>query len=452
MTQNRTRRALFWMVVVALILRLTIMLFVYSQNLDPQVDHWSFGFEEGRVARALASGQGFSNPLYAPTGPTAWFAPVYPMIVAGVFKVFGIYSKASCLAILSFNCLVSALTCIPIFFFARRSFGEGVAKLAGWIWAFFPDAVYGPNSRIWDTWLATLLLATLFLVVLRLEDSDRAQNWIGFGLLSGVAALTSPVLLSVLPILALWMLFRLHQQRKRWLVPALSALFAVLLVVTPWTVRNYHMFHRLIPISDCLGLEIGIGNPGSASYFYSKSAGPWDPWKNGSEWREFREMGEVRYFDWKGKQGTAYIKGHPQWYAGMVARRILNVWTNFWSLSESYLRRDPAGPATVPLYTLLSVLALLGLWRAFRESGVGVAMPYAIVLFFFPLIYYLTHTGDWYRRPIDSFFVVLAASTIVSLQQRLHLSTNWLRGKKILIWQTPDASPSETEARVRLRA
>ena len=32
-----------------------------------------------------------------------------------------------------------------------------------------------------------------------------------------------------------------------------------------------------------------------------------------------------------------------------------------------------------------------------------------IVLFFFPLIYYFTHTGDWYRRPIDPMMVILAA-------------------------------------------
>ena len=39
-------------------------------------------------------GQGFSSPTDLPTGPSAWAPPVYPYILAGVFKLFGIYSNA----------------------------------------------------------------------------------------------------------------------------------------------------------------------------------------------------------------------------------------------------------------------------------------------------------------------------------------------------------------------
>ncbi len=42
-------------------------------------------------------------------------------------------------------------------------------------------------------------------------------------------------------------------------------------------------------------------------------------------------------------------------------------------------------------------------------------MPYAIMLFFFPLIYYFTHTGDWYRRPIDPMIVIFAAYALARM-------------------------------------
>ncbi|HLW82865.1 MAG TPA: glycosyltransferase family 39 protein [Candidatus Acidoferrales bacterium] len=418
----RTRGTLFWMVTVALVLRLTVMLFVYRQSFDPRTDYWSFGFEEGRVARALASGQGFSNPLYAPTGPTAWFAPIYPAILAGVFKIFGIYTKAACLAILSLNSLISALTCIPIFLFARKSFSEGIALLAGWIWAFFPDAVYGPNNRIWDTWLGTLLLAILFYMALRLAESDRVRDWIAYGLLSGVAALTSPVLLSVLPFLALWALWRLRSARMRWFAPALSCMLATILVISPWLVRNYRVFHRFIPLRDDLGLELAVGNSGDSRFTEAVDDGPWLP-EGQAQWNDYRRLGETKYFDRKFHEGLTYVEQHPVWYAWMVARRIVNVWTNFWSFSKSYRQNDPFAPITVPLYTLLSALTLLGLWRAFREKGGGVATPYAIVLFFFPIVYYVTHTRDWYRRPIDPFFVALAAGAIVAWRRKRETRT-----------------------------
>jgi len=48
-----------------------------------------------------------------------------------------------------------------------------------------------------------------------------------------------------------------------------------------------------------------------------------------------------------------------------------------------------------------------------------VAMPYILVFTFFPVVYYLTHPEDYYRRPIDPLFVVLTAFAVVSwLDQR----------------------------------
>jgi hypothetical protein len=44
-------------------------------------------------------------------------------------------------------------------------------------------------------------------------------------------------------------------------------------------------------------------------------------------------------------------------------------------------------------------------------------MPFAIALFCFPLIYYITHAEDYYRRPIDLIFVVLAAYAVGQWQE-----------------------------------
>lgn len=226
--KRAVRRKLLWMVGVALALRLATMAYVYPLQLVPDRGggHWPFGYETGQIAASIAEGHGFSSPLFAPTGPTAWMTPVYPYIVAGVFKLFGVFSTASALVVLTFNALTSALTCLPIFFFARRSFsaplgersgkrtGERAGEWAGWIWAVFPYAVYWPVARIWDTWLATLLLAVLFCMALRLAETNRGREWIAFGALSGVAALTDPVVLSVLPFLALWALCKIWRNSK----------------------------------------------------------------------------------------------------------------------------------------------------------------------------------------------------------------------------------------------
>ena len=56
-------------------------------------DHFGFGWEMGRIARSLALGQGYANPFNGLSGPTAWTPPLYPLLMAASFKMFGIYTQ-----------------------------------------------------------------------------------------------------------------------------------------------------------------------------------------------------------------------------------------------------------------------------------------------------------------------------------------------------------------------
>jgi len=197
LVRGRVRHSLFWMVVVALVLRLVVMSFLYPERTDPYRDHWRLGGESGRIARSIAQGEGFSNPLFGNTGPTAWLAPVFPYLLAGIFKIFGVYSKASAIAALALDCLFSALTCIPIYFIARKHFGMQTAAWAGWAWAFFPYGIYFSADFIWATTLTTLLMTLVFLAAIYLETSSSIWLWVGFGALSGLGGLTDPVVMSV---------------------------------------------------------------------------------------------------------------------------------------------------------------------------------------------------------------------------------------------------------------
>ena len=397
------------MVGAALALRLLVMAYTYPIQLAPPRDHWPFGYETGRIARSIAQRHGFGSPLFADTGPTAWMTPVYPYIVAGFFKVFGIFTKASALAILSFNAITSALTCLPICFLARKTFGGSAGEWAGWIWAVFPCAVYWPVARIWDTWLATFLLATLFWIALHLAESNRLRDWIGFGVLSGIAALTDPIVLSVLPLLALWAVWRLHKTGLRWFAPAIGAVLAVILVVSPWFIRNYRVFHKFIPFRDNFNLALRVGNIGDPLQMVRPQAGPWYP----TEWSEFQKYGEIAYMVEKGHESHAYIASHRREYVFNCVRRIVYTWTRFWYIPPRLLYGSEPDPSDIFLTTGLSILAFFGLLAGFHKSAV-VAMPYAIVLLFFPLAYYLTSLEPWYSAPMDPLIIGLAAFAISS--------------------------------------
>ncbi len=392
------------MAAVALGVRLAVIPFVYRDWLDPFVlEHWAFG----RIARSIVMGHGFGSP-FADTGLSALLPPVYSYLLAGIFKISGIETKASVIATLSLNSVFSALTCVPVYLLAGRAFGDRVARWAGWGWAFSPYGVYYGADWAWSTPLVTLELACLFLMAWTLEDSSRPRRWLAYGALCGVAALTEPVILAVLPFLGLWSFYQLYRNRRSWRGPALAAALAGVAVLAPWIARNYEIFHRFIPVRSGYGLELYIGNNGYSERWVNSSL---HPNHSDAELEEYERVGEIAYMDHKLQQAKAYIRSHPGWYAWMTFRRMVYMWTGYWSLSHEYLKEEPLDPPNIFVNTTMSVLGLLGLRRVWkRDRPLGVR--FAIVLFFFPLTYYFSHPETYYFRPVDPLIVVLAAVTI----------------------------------------
>src|SRR5215470_10436360 len=153
----------------AFLLRLAFLL--YEAHLVPAeaLAVVPFQNEAGNVAAALARGQGFCCLFGQPTGPTAWLAPVYPLFLAGIFKVFGVFGVTSFYVASLFNCVFSALVCLPLFCVALKIGNRTTAVLAGWLWAVFPSGILIPFEWIWDSSLSALLAISLlgiaFLVV-----------------------------------------------------------------------------------------------------------------------------------------------------------------------------------------------------------------------------------------------------------------------------------------------
>ncbi|MBA3913870.1 MAG: glycosyltransferase family 39 protein, partial [Acidobacteriales bacterium] len=325
-----------------------------------------------------------------------------------------VYTKASLLAILSLDCLLSALTCIPIFLIARKAFGERTAKWAGWIWVFFPYSIFFAADFVWATTLSTLMMSVAFLMALYLEESPRPWLWIGFGVMGALTALVDPVVLSVLPVLGLWMTWRRRKDGMPWLRNALLAAVAFLAVASPWLLRNYSTFGKFIPFRGNLAFEFYCGNNADNWHWDPPGYHPSDTEK---EWQEYQQLGEMGYVAHKKEQAWAYISSHPGEYASNTVRRVVYLWTGFWSFSARYLHEEPFDGPNILFCTGLTVLTLMGLRQSFRTLGSSVAVPFALALIFFPLIYYFTHPEDYYRRPLDPILVILAAYALTHVKK-----------------------------------
>src|SRR5580658_6687468 len=188
-----------------------------------------FQQETGNIAYALAQGKGFSNVFRTETGPTAWLAPVYPLMVAAAFKLFGTFTARAFFACVALNILFSSAACVPIFFVGKRVGGWRVGTGAALLWAIFPSAVMMPFEWIWDTSLSALLAALILWATLELAESEKWVDWGAYGVLWGLALMTNPALGLLLPFLLGWAALRgCGESRMRWQWVALAAGVSIL--------------------------------------------------------------------------------------------------------------------------------------------------------------------------------------------------------------------------------
>lgn len=409
---------IFW---VAFIVRMLVMTIGHTYRFKHTDDDFGFGWETGRIAHSIAVGRGFSSPFTIDyTGPTAWLAPIYPCILAAVFKVFGVYTFASSWVILTINSVFSALNCVPIYHIARRCFSRKAALWSAWIWALLPYTMYYAIHWAWETALAALLLSCVFLLALRMAgigDSEGTtsygrRDWLLFGLLWGLIALVNPSLLLWLPLAGLWLLWRQAAAAglKAPLVSATLAGIIFVLILTPWTLRNYRVFHKFIPVRSNFGEELRLGNADDA-------VGIWRNYVHPSQYpiqlRLYAQMGETAFIEMRKREALDFIRAHPAKFVTLCLRRFIYYWfdtpmTN-WS-GDLRLYRNV-------LFFFTSVVAFGGLWLVLRIRHPA-GFLFASLLFAGPLLYYLTFPHPRYRHPIEPVILVLGVYLFQSVEPR----------------------------------
>jgi 4-amino-4-deoxy-L-arabinose transferase-like glycosyltransferase len=401
----------------ALVVRLIVVWFYFRQLPDADQHYEQFGWEVGWVARALASGHGFSSPVYPITGPTAMVPPLYTFVLAAIFKLSGIYTLTSGFIILSLNSLFSSLNCIGVYFSAKHSLGVRAAVVAAWAWALYPFAIYFSADRVWEYALTSLLFTTCFCIAQRLHASGKWIAWAGFGLLYGVTAQSNPSVLSVFPFLLIFMLWQARRAGRRRMLHGVVATGALILALAPWTIRNFRVMHVLCPVRDDYWINIYAGNYDNTSPVNPPSNPSAHPPSNPAEMQKFLAMGEVPYLAEKHALAAAWIRSHPGGFARAILRRSVYYWTGYWSFRPEYLRIEPTELPNMFYVCSVTLLMLRGLRRLLARD-LAAAIPYVILVCIFPITYYLSLVLMDYRQPIEPAIVVLAVAGALPFRRK----------------------------------
>jgi len=352
--------------------------------------------EQARIAWAMVSGYGFSSPWpQTPLAPTAQQPPVYPWLLAGIFRIGGAYSLPSLRAAIVLNAAFSALTAVVLYRYGRRRFGDLAALTAAWVWACWIYEIV-VSIRVWESSLSALLLTLSIWLLWKVRGTRYVFPWLAFGALAAISVLTNTSLLAVFAGFWIWIWFACARDGRQC-APRWAASVAIcLLLLLPWTARNYLKFHRLIPVRDNLGMELWIGNHEGVTHLYDFRGGfPLiDP-------TEYNRLGELPFMEAKREVALAFIREHPWNFLQMCRERAFEFWL------------VPHGS----VWWVVSFIAWVGLALAVWRMKFD-ALPEAIVLICYPLIYYLTHTWSTYRHPIEPIVILLACYAAAELSRR----------------------------------
>ena len=410
-----------WMVFwVALAVRVGYMTLAHTYRIRPYDGHFQFGWEMGRIARALVTGYGFADPFRGHTGPTAWVGPLYPLLLAGVFKIFGLYTLKSAWVILTINCICSALTACAIWEIGARCFNLGVAKWSAWIWALYPAAAQYAVRWVWEMSLTTLLFVWVLVLALRMrgigeeapagQEAMSKRRWVAFGLLWGAIGLSNPTLLIFLPVCGIWVLAGAENWRRQAGSVLLSTL-AFSACLAPWMVRNYMAFGHFVPMRGNFGAEFYLGNgPGSTGLLMEYD----QPMQAPDQLRLYAEMGEIAYAEMRGRAAMEVVRAGPRHFAGDVLKRVFF----FWGAVPHPTDDAPWVEYGRNLnFVFTSVCGLLGLVLALRRRTPAAGL-FAWAFLLLPLVYYFVTVHARFRHPLEPLMAVLGVYLFQSAERR----------------------------------
>lgn len=335
------------------------------------------------AARSLLRGEGFryERPFF---GTTAYnLEPIYPVFLAANYALFG----RRFVAVRLVQAVLGALTCVIVFFLARRLFGTKAAAVAGGVCAVYPHLVF-ISGLLYPEQVFTLLLAGGMWCAVQYGKTRGVPLVVAMAVCLGLAALTKGIVLAFVPVTALWLLFWPWAKLKARLAHATLFVGVLLVVLLPWSLRNYRAFGQLAPVRA------------HATMVFDE---------------RYAQKDEPLVAQWlHGKVST------PRFVV-----RYLEEFVRFWTPSLGRLQSRNefttrwANVVSIVAATPVLFFALAGIW--FGRSRLRELLPLLLLVLSFACTYALFLTHVRYRIPVEPYLIVLAAFGFCSVWQRLTL-------------------------------
>lgn len=366
------------------------------------------GFEMVAIARNLAFHGSYANPFaVSATGPTAGNPPLYPFLLALLFRVFQSEDVVFFIATVA-NVLANALTAlllarVSVLFY--RDMRPGVAAAVLWIL----------SSQLMPSWDVGFAVPTLLVFCLITAATIQKPRFQIYALISG--SLAAALLLfnpSIVLIFAPWIGFLAYRHRN---APRQTAAYCCLVFCVPlaagvaWGFRNQHQLGKFM-IRTNLGMTLYVSDNdcASSSLLASETDNCYQahhPNTSIQEAQLLSTLGEVGYDRLRVIAAKTWMRTHPGPFLRLTLARVRDFWFPFPG-------EHPFKAAVIWIATLLSIPGLLLMVR----KRIGVTTFVLFVLLIYPLMYYIVVSDFRYRLPVFWLSLLPAGFFLVQLWDR----------------------------------
>lgn len=357
-------------------------------------------------------------------GPTAYVPPGYPYLMAGIDELTGhtgtaALTGAAVHAQRLTEAVIGTVIVALLGLIAYELFGSTVALVALAMAAVYPVFVADSTVLTAENVLTMLELLATWLVLRALKDNGRLRFVVLAGIATGLATLTHTNGVLLLLPLGIGASNIPGIGGPRRVIGPVTLVLVALVTMVPWLVRDEHVMHHFVPVSDGAGITL-IGTYNSTSARSTPSYG----WRYFADLREFQKITREAHrmteltLDSKLTHFSAQYIGRHRTAPFVVAFdngvRMLGLEGSVaWRASAASIGIS-SGTAQIGVlsFWVLAVLAIIG---AFMPAVRGTPWWLWLIPVVMALgLLFLSRDALRFRVTIDPFLILLAACALTT--------------------------------------
>lgn len=384
----RQHGTLLSILALAIILRIAVIGLVHSAQ---------YGSDEREyigIAHHLAQYGDFVDS----NGDYAIRAPLFPFVLSWIFRIFGPGLTMAHF----FGCLIGTGNVFLVYLLCSLVWKNNrIAYIASGVFAFYPGMIiYSGLLQNETIYVFFFLLAFIFGIQLLRTPAVLPAALLG--IVSALATLTRPVFFGFFPLLLLMLWWISYREKQKNIQFLLIALFFWCIVLSPWTIRNYHLFNKVIPVSSGGGNSLLTGNNPYATGTWHVREG-FDQWYKESAVEHgisnIEQFNEAQRSEFSRVLALEFISSHPAKTLELILKKVHIFWIYPIVHSDSYI---PVQLLAVLFDFLLLVVVSVGI-VTMPKPHLEQALFVAAILFFF-FVQIILHAESRFRLPLIAFF------------------------------------------------